>query len=78
MAPTFPVPEYIANNPDALDPKHFAAMREAGSVEQLPNRNGVRRLTAVGGWSKRLNHWGCIGCLTTGVPYDNLYIPYAR
>lgn len=58
MAPPFPVTEYISNNPDLLDARSFAAMCDAGDVEELPDRNGVRRLTAAGGWRKRWNNWG--------------------
>lgn len=78
MARPFPVSEYIANNSDTLDAKSFAAMRDAGSVEELPDRNSFRRLTAASGWRKRWNHWGGLGCFSTGVSDDNLELTYFR
>lgn len=45
MAPTFSVRYSIALSATNLDANHFATMRDADSVEELPDRNGIKRLT---------------------------------
>lgn len=78
MPPPFPVAEYVVDNPNSLDARHFAEMRDDSAVEELPDQNGTRRLTAAGGWGKRWNHRGGRGGLTTAVPYENLNMPYIK
>lgn len=76
MAPPFPESQYIDFNLGLLDTQRFVAMRDAGTVEELADRNGIKHLTAAGGWKKRWNQWGGHGCLTTAVPDGNLYMSY--
>lgn len=57
MSPGFLVSEYIAGNPGRLGALRFEAMQDDGTVEELVDRNGIKRLTAAGGWKKRWNHW---------------------
>lgn len=53
MPSPFPVSEYIAGNPGLLDSLRFEAMNDAVVAEDLVDRNGIKRSTAVGGWKKR-------------------------
>lgn len=70
--------EYIACIPGLLDALRFLAMKDAGAVEELVERNEFKPLTAAGGWKKWWNNWGSCGCLTMEVTHDNLEIPYIR
>lgn len=78
MRQKFPVSEYIFSNPSHLDARRFDAMRDVGAVEDLPDRNGTKRLNGIFGWGKGWNHWGGRGCLTIEVTYDNIGIIYLR
>lgn len=51
-------------------------MRDAGPVEELPDKNGIKGLTEIIGWWNRWNHWVCRVCLMSVVPHSNLDIPY--
>lgn len=78
MATPFYGAQHIASNPDILYSKLFNSQRYAGCVGDLPDRNFVRRLTGEFWWLKRSNKWWGCGCFTTGVPYNNLAIPYVH
>lgn len=53
-------------------------MLEAGSVEALLDKNGIKRLSAAGSCQKRWNHWCGLGCLKSVLPHGNHDIPYIR
>lgn len=61
-----------------MDDNSFGAMRDAVSVEDFPDRQGLKCLTDAGGWRNRWNHYGGRGCLKNIVPHDNFHVPYVR
>lgn len=74
----FTVYEYIGENNDSLDARSFPSMKEAGVVKEFPELYGFKHLTESGGWMNSLNHWNYRNCLTIGVRYDNIDVPYVR
>lgn len=78
VPPPFPVTEYIASISNKLDAKRFSAMCDDGSVEWLPDNNGIKRLADSSCLGKLWNHWGDSSYLTSIFPNGNLEIPYIR
>lgn len=66
MAPPVLVEEFESRTHKGrvyLDARIFSVMRRKGDYYKVIDGIGARRLTELGGWTKRWNHWGGPGVI---------------